>query len=96
MTAAVKGGIGGRFGIAHRRSPLILENALQPRMNTDSHGCQAVAANLRLTGRVIESHGPESVFIRGFRVLRPIPSMTLALPRFACITASERTVVGGP
>jgi hypothetical protein len=61
MAAAVKDGIGGRFGIAHRRSPLILENALQPRMNTDRHGCQAVAANLRLTGRVIESHGPKSV-----------------------------------
>ena len=43
---------------------LNLEAALQPRMNTDRHGCQAVAGNLRLTRKVIESHGLKSVSIR--------------------------------
>ena len=41
-----------------------LENAVQPRMDTDGHGYQAVAQNRRLTQEVSEKRGPKSVFIR--------------------------------
>ncbi len=42
----------------------ILENVVQPRMDTDGHGYQAVARNRRLTQEVNENRSPKSVFIR--------------------------------
>jgi hypothetical protein len=44
--------------------PLNLENAVQPRMGTDGHGCQALGGGQRLTRRVNEARHPKSVFIR--------------------------------
>ena len=51
-----------RYGMAG--NAFNLENAVQPRMDTDGHGCQALAKNQRLTQQVNETLGPKSVFIR--------------------------------
>jgi len=43
---------------------MTLKNAIQPRMNTDGHGYQALAQSCQFTREVSEKRGSKSVFIR--------------------------------